>query len=122
MEFEAGDSSEYFLEKRIQGRLIFQNTKNASLSVAYYVYDVSDVDSEFEEKIMDWLFIQSCLTFIGKETRFTSASFKGFYYLLKPCHNCHVEQNRDCKNLASQINSIMEVPPISRKLLKQLKK
>jgi hypothetical protein len=97
------NSSEYYLNKKTQGRLVFKNKNDTTLTLTYYVYFKSEMDSAFNKKIIDWLSIRSCVTMTNDKSNFISFYFGQNYYLLKPCHRCHTATNKDCELLSGQL-------------------
>ena len=98
-----------FLDKTTQGRLIFKNKSDSLLTLTYYIYLKSDIDSAFEQKIMFFLFSQSCMTLDNGKVDFKSFYyFRHYYYLLKPCHKCNTGLNKDCEKLAEQMIGFIE--------------
>ena len=97
------DTKVSFANKNTFGQLFFTNKADNSIGLTYDVYLKSDLDSVFFKKVMDWYFIQSCATWTNSNKSFYSFDFKSFYYLLKPCHNCHTATNKDCEDLAEQL-------------------
>jgi len=105
MELNADNNSAPNLGKKSKGRLIFKNTENTSIQIIYYIYNSSNRDSIFQKKVMDWYAVQSCSTFSDEKTNFTAFDYKEFYYLLHPCHNCNIDNTKDCENLSKQLIS-----------------
>ena len=101
------DSSDIYI-KETQGRLDFINNKNISKSISYFVYRLEDIDSTFEKENLRRTILQSCLTYTSGENNFSNSyQDSNYYYLLKPCHNCHDDKkNDDCSILAKQLNII----------------
>lgn len=111
--FISDKSSEDFLIKETQGRLVFKYKSDATQMVTYYVYYKSDMDSSFNKKIIGWLISKSCLTLTNRKTNFASFELGQYYYLLKPCHTCHSATNQDCEFLAEQILTFIKGKDVS---------
>lgn len=90
-----------FLGKEVQYNVTFINTKGKSKEVKYLVYRKSDVDLDFKKEVQYYYIMQSCLVESGK-FNFSSFYLNDYYYFLKPCH-CNTKENKDCGNLAENI-------------------
>ena len=92
-----------FLGKEIQYNVTFFNIKSNSRNVKYYVYKKTDIDSNFNKELEKYLFVQSC-SFQSGKFDFKSFYLNEYYYFLVPCH-CSTKENKECENLAENINN-----------------
>jgi len=92
------DQSEY-METPIDGRLIFRNKIDTSLTITYYVYRKVQLDGKFENKRIHWLMIQSCI----EESPLSDFNYYENYYMLKPCQKCKDSNKNDCEALANKL-------------------
>ena len=90
------------IERNQVAKWTFTNEKN---EIGFIVFKYSESDSiHFQEKITEYYAISSCRDFSATTLyNFNSFTKEGYYFLLERCHNCDVERNKKCRNLARKI-------------------
>jgi hypothetical protein len=110
------NNSKPYYSKTTKGQLTFLNKQNPDLKIVYYVLLKSDYDSLLKREINGWNFVQSCATITNDKMAFESFFLNQYYYDLKPCHDCHTGNNKDCAELAEQLNKyILETNKLTEK-------